>query len=90
MKGAPALPALGATPLTGAEAADRAAALVRGARYVERPLLATLVFLAFVVARYIQIGARRDILATVRFEFLLGVAVIALASWQLGVRKPEI
>lgn len=49
-----------------------------------------LFFLAFVVARYIQIGARRDILATVRFEFLLGMIVVGLACWQLGTRKPAL
>ena len=59
-------------------------------RYPERGMMIYLVFLAFVVARYIQLGARRDILATVRFEFLLGLLVIALVSHQLSVRKPLI
>ena len=47
-------------------------------------------FLAFVVARYVQLGARRDILATLRFEFILGLVVIGLAVYQLGSLKPDL
>jgi len=49
-----------------------------------------LVFLAFVVGRYIDIGNRMDILATIRFEFLLGGSAVILASIQAAGRKPEI
>lgn len=47
-------------------------------------------FLAFVVVRYIQLGARREILATIRFEFLVGLGVIGLAIFQLGSFKPDL
>ena len=50
---------------------------LRALRYWDPPLLVTGVFLTFVVARYMQWGARRDILATIRLEMLLGVALIA-------------
>lgn len=58
--------------------------------YPHRSFIVFLFFLAFVVARYIQLGARRDILATVRFEFLLGVAVIAMVGWELMKRPPDL
>jgi len=47
-------------------------------------------FLAFVVVRYIQLGARRDILGTLRFEFLVGIVVIILVSMEFAKRKPNI
>jgi O-antigen ligase len=47
-------------------------------------------FLAFVVVRYIQLGARRDFLATMRVEFLIGIVVIVLVSMQLVQRTPRI
>lgn len=47
--------------------------------YPAAPLWMFLVFLAFVVARYIQINARMDILSAIRLEFLLGGASVALA-----------
>lgn len=56
--------------------------------YAERPLLAVLIFLAFVVSRYIQIGARREILATIRFEFLLGIVVIIISIFLVVRKKP--
>jgi len=49
-----------------------------------------LAFLAFVVGRYIDIGSRMDILATIRFEFLLGGTAVIMASIQAAGRKPEI
>lgn len=58
--------------------------------YPTRSIYVELAFLAFVVARYIQLGARRDILATIRFEFLLGLVVIGLVGFQFMSRKPEI
>ncbi len=57
--------------------------------YPSRELYAFLAFLAFVVVRYIQIGARRDFLATIRFEFLVGMLVIVLVSMQFGTRQPN-
>jgi len=47
-------------------------------RFWEPPLAVTLTFLVFVVARYMQWGARRDILATIRIEFLLGLVVLIM------------
>jgi O-antigen ligase len=58
--------------------------------YPNRHVMIFMSFLAFVVVRYIQLGARRDILATIRFEFLVGLIVIGLVSHQLSIRKPEI
>ena len=57
-------------------------------RYPRRPLVVVLFFLLFVFARYIQLGARREILGTLRVEFLIGMAVIALTIFQLSSRKP--
>lgn len=51
--------------------------------YWDPPLLVTGIFLTFVVARYMQWGARRDILATIRLEFLLGIALIASCVFLL-------
>ncbi len=59
-------------------------------RYVQSPMLVFLVFLAFVVVRYIQAGERMDLLRTIRFEFLLGGVSILLAIIQMSVRRPEI
>jgi len=53
-------------------------------------MLVFLVFLAFVVVRYVQAGERMDLLRTIRFEFLLGGASIVLAIIQVSTRKPEI
>ena len=55
-------------------------------RYVQSPMLVFLVFLAFVVVRYIQAGERMDLLRTIRFEFLLGGVSILLAIIQMSVR----
>jgi len=54
-------------------------------RYWEPPFLVSAIFVTFVVARYMQWGARRDILATIRFELLLGVALIASCAYLLQV-----
>lgn len=56
----------------------------RWSGFWEPPLVVTLVFMTFVVARYMQWGARRDILATVRFEFLLGIVLIAACASLLS------
>ena len=58
--------------------------------YPSRDMLATLAFLAFTVARYIQLGARRDILATVRFEFLLGLGACILVGYQAFQRPSHV
>jgi len=58
--------------------------------YPTRSRLSFIAFLAFVIARYVQIGARRDILASIRFEFLLGIAVIIIVGMQLSNRGPDI
>ncbi len=58
--------------------------------YPGRNTLVFVSFLAFVVARYVQLGARREILATVRFEFLLGIAVILMISFQILSRPPDL
>lgn len=48
-------------------------------RYPETSLPVYLIFLAFVVARYIQVNARSGLLEAVRLEFLLGAASCGLA-----------
>jgi len=58
------------------------------AGYPARGQASFIAFLAFVVARYIQLGARRDILATIRFEFLLGLGVIAMVGYEAMQRPP--
>ncbi len=45
--------------------------------YREPPVMATLMFLAFVLDFYVQAPARSSLLASIRFEFLLGWALIA-------------
>jgi O-antigen ligase len=51
--------------------------------YWEPPILVMLTFLVFVVARYMQWGARRDIFATLRIEFVLGLALAVACSMML-------
>lgn len=58
-------------------------ARLRALRYWDPPLLVMGVFLTFVVARYMQWGARRDILATIRIELLLGAALILVCIFLL-------
>ncbi len=57
--------------------------------YPQTSKFAFMIFLAFVVARYIQINARLDLLSTIRFEFVLGGIASALAVVQLSSRRPE-
>jgi len=66
------------------------AVLARVPRYPMRSEMIFLAFLAFVVARYVQLGARRDFLASMRFEFLLGIVVILMVGQQLSARQPNI
>lgn len=58
--------------------------------YRQAPILVFLVFLAFVVVRYVQAGERMDLLRTIRFEFLLGGLAIILAIIQMSQRQPQI
>jgi O-antigen ligase len=53
-------------------------------RYWEPPLPVTAVFLVFVVARYMQWGARKDILSTIRIEFLLGLTLTISCAFLLS------
>lgn len=66
------------------------AAAARAPSYPTRSWIVFLAFLAFVVARYVQVGARLDILAALRFEFILGIVVIVMVGFQLANRKPVI
>jgi O-antigen ligase len=59
-------------------------------RYVQASLPVFLLFLAFVIVRYVQAGERMDILRAIRLEFLLGGASIIMACIQISVRRPEI
>lgn len=81
---------LGGNAGAGAYGGDTLAVALRLPRYPVRNFTVFLAFLAFVVARYVQLGARRDILATLRFEFLLGLLVIVLVGFQMASRKPVI
>ncbi len=63
----------------GVDAAGRQATPRWNFSYPKCPFWMFLVFLAFVVARYIQINARMDILSAIRLEFLLGGASVLLA-----------
>lgn len=58
--------------------------------YRQASMLVFLVFLAFVVVRYVQAGERMDLLRTIRFEFLLGGASIIMAIIQMSQRQPQI
>ncbi len=73
--------------------ASRAGNAVEGllplTRWNERPLYTFGLFLVFILARYIQVGARREIRATIRFEFLLGVSVILIAISLAILRPPK-
>ncbi|MBK7189427.1 MAG: hypothetical protein IPH86_12285 [bacterium] len=62
----------------------------RPPRYAQCGMPVFLVFLAFVVVRYVQAGERMDLLRTIRFEFLLGGISIILAIVQMSGRKPRI
>ncbi len=62
-------------------------ARLRLPRYWEAPLIVTGTFLTFVVARYMQWGARREIFKTLRVEFVLGL-ILAVACTFLISAKP--
>ncbi len=55
----------------------------RSPGYWEPPMVVTFTFLVFVVARYMQWGARREIFATLRVEFVLGLALTAACAFLL-------
>ncbi len=58
--------------------------------YPRPNLVYFLVFLAFVVFRYVDGGNRMDILATIRFEFLLGGTSVVLSMIKISGRPLEI
>ena len=49
-----------------------------------------LVFLAFVVARYISINERMDLLRTIRAEFILGMFAMICAGMRVMMQPPAI
>lgn len=51
--------------------------------YWEAPLYVTGVFMMFILARYMQWGARRDIFKTLRIEFLLGLILTVVCTLLL-------
>ncbi len=81
---------LGTTATSPDEGLQNRAILARLPWYYQRNWMVFLGFLAFVVARYVQLGARRDFLATMRFEFILGLVIIFLVGQQMATRKPQI
>lgn len=58
--------------------------------YPKSSLIVFAIFIAFVLARYVQAGERLSILRTIRIEFLLGGVSIFLAILQMSGRKPNI
>lgn len=58
--------------------------------YPKSSVLVFAIFIAFVLARYVQAGERLSILRTIRIEFLLGGVSIFLAILQMSGRKPII
>ncbi len=65
-------------------------AFARGLYYEPHTAL-TLMFLAFVLAKYMQWGARREIFATIRFEFLLGalLSIACVFILSTGENRPR-
>ncbi len=74
----------------GAAGLEAARAPRRLPGYVQSSLPVFLLFLAFVVVRYVQAGERMDLLRAIRLEFLLGGASIVIACIQISARRPEI
>lgn len=56
----------------------------------EAPPLVTATFLLFITARYMQWGARRDFLASLRAEFLLGVVVLVMSIGVMSSRPVQL
>lgn len=59
-------------------------------RYARPDLVFLLVFFAFVIARYISVNERMDLLRTLRFEFLVGLAATICAGMRLAKQPPAI
>jgi O-antigen ligase len=59
-------------------------------RYWEAPLFVTATFLVFVVARYMQWGARREIFKTLRVEFVLGAALAVACAFIVSANPVRI
>ena len=55
-------------------------------RFWNPPFAVTAIFATFIVARYMQWGARKDIFEAIRIEFLLGIMLIALSSYMLSLQ----
>ncbi len=53
-------------------------------RYWEAPLFVTATFLIFVVARYMQWGARREIFKTLRIEFVFGLVLAVACAFLIS------
>ena len=58
----------------------------RTPRYWDAPLVVTGLFLVFIVARYMQWGARRQIFETIRIEFVLGLALTVICGFVISSR----
>ncbi len=56
----------------------------------EAPPFVTATFLLFITARYMQWGARRDFLATLRVEFLLGLALTVMCIGVMSSRPVQL
>jgi len=56
----------------------------------EAPPLVTATFLLFITARYMQWGARRDFLAALRVEFLLGLVVLVMSISVMSSRPVQL
>lgn len=56
----------------------------------EAPPFVTATFLLFITARYMQWGARRDFLAAMRVEFLLGLALTAMCIGVMSSRPVQL
>ncbi len=61
-------------------------AKLRLMRHWEAPLFLMLTFLVFIVARYMQWGARREIFKVLRVEFVLGVVVLAGCAFVVSAK----
>ncbi len=62
----------------------------RAPAYPKPNLIFLLTFIAFVVARYISVNERMDLLRTVRFEFVLGMMASAFATARILSQPPRI
>ncbi len=58
--------------------------------YPQPTIVIFLVFLAFVVFRYIDGGHRMDILETIRFEFILGGAAVIMSIFKISGQPVQV